>query len=80
MTASLATVSCGSGADGASSKLPNASSLEQYQSSRRSAMDVFADKRPDPSTPFSGAGIESDLRFPGALESLGQPWSSDTTR
>ncbi|RPD67047.1 hypothetical protein L226DRAFT_452839 [Lentinus tigrinus ALCF2SS1-7] len=49
VTASLATVSRGSGGDGTSSSLPNASSMEQYQSSRRSAMDVFADKRPDPS-------------------------------
>ncbi|KAI0720235.1 hypothetical protein C8T65DRAFT_633889 [Cerioporus squamosus] len=47
--ASLATVSRGSGGDGTSSSLPNASSMEQYQTSRRSAMDVFADKRPDPS-------------------------------
>lgn len=45
--ASLAAVSRGSVGD--SSSLPNASSMEQYQTTRRSAMDVFADKRPDPS-------------------------------
>ena len=38
----------GGGGDGTTSSLPNASSMDQYQSSRRSAADVFADKRPDP--------------------------------
>ncbi len=38
----------GGGGDGTPSSLPNASAMDQYQSSRRSAMDVFADKRPDP--------------------------------
>lgn len=35
--------------DGLPSSLPNASALDQPQTSRRSAMEVFADKRPDPS-------------------------------
>lgn len=36
------------GGDGTPSSLPNASAMDQYQNNRRSAMDVFADKRPDP--------------------------------
>ncbi|TBU38710.1 hypothetical protein BD309DRAFT_971304 [Dichomitus squalens] len=48
VTASLSSPRGGGGGDGATSSLPNASSMEQFQSSRRSAADVFADKRPDP--------------------------------
>ncbi|PIL37261.1 hypothetical protein GSI_00954 [Ganoderma sinense ZZ0214-1] len=38
----------GGGGDGTPPSLSNAAAMEQSQSSRRSAMDVFADKRPDP--------------------------------
>ena len=49
MNASLSPrVGGGGGGDGTPSSLPAASAMDQYQSSRRSAVDVFADKRPDP--------------------------------
>lgn len=38
----------GGGGDGTPPSLSNASAMDQSQSSRRSAMDVFTDKRPDP--------------------------------
>ena len=67
VTASLATMSRGSGGDGTSSSLPNASSMEQYQSSRRSAMDVFADKRPDPSNTSQNSPGRKNAELSGSV-------------
>ncbi|KAI1796272.1 hypothetical protein LXA43DRAFT_989131 [Ganoderma leucocontextum] len=57
----------GGGGDGTPSSLPNASSMDQYQSSRRSAMDVFADKRPDPLNTAQNTSQNSPGRKPAEL-------------
>ncbi|KAI0750921.1 hypothetical protein C8Q80DRAFT_1099758 [Daedaleopsis nitida] len=67
VTASLSSVSRAGGGDGASSSLPSASPMDQYQSSRRSAMDVFADKRPDPSNTSQNSPGRKHLELSGSV-------------
>ncbi|EIW61256.1 uncharacterized protein TRAVEDRAFT_44074 [Trametes versicolor FP-101664 SS1] len=57
----------GAAGDGAMASLSKASTLEQHQSSRRSAMDVFAEKRPDPSNTTQHSPGRKHTELSGSL-------------
>lgn len=54
-------------ADGAMASLSKAATLEQHQSTRRSAMDVFAEKRPDPSNTTQHSPGRKHAELSGSL-------------
>ncbi|KAI0638300.1 hypothetical protein C8Q77DRAFT_1153964 [Trametes polyzona] len=67
VSASLSSNPRGVAGDTAMASLSKASTLEQHQSTRRSAMDVFAEKRPDPSNTTQHSPGRKHAELSGSL-------------